>query len=95
MAQGAGITEPWLPRLLRTSRIDHVRGKEIVVDLATPQKIQIDGESAGRAGKIRGRVDHGALNVRVPPKPPEKPDKASKASTAEPPYVAETGEHEI
>jgi len=95
IAQGAGITEPWLPRLLRTSRIDHVRGKEIVVDLASPQKIQIDGESAGRAGKIRGRVDHGALTVRVPPKPAEKPDKASKASASDPADVPEDGNHEI
>ncbi|WP_062518014.1 diacylglycerol/lipid kinase family protein [Demequina gelatinilytica] len=66
VAQGAGIREPWHTRVWRTSRIDHVRGKRVDIRFDEPQKVQVDGESLGRATRVLGEVDAGALRLRVP-----------------------------
>lgn len=66
VAQGAGIKQPEALKAWRTSRIDHVRGKVVDIEMKHPQKIQVDGESLGRATAIRAEVDHGALRMRVP-----------------------------
>jgi diacylglycerol kinase (ATP) len=74
VAQGAGIKEPWLLRMWKTSRIDHVRGGRVEVRFAQPQKVQIDGEALGRARKIVARVHPKAFSVRVPQGSVEKRD---------------------
>ncbi|WP_062465322.1 diacylglycerol/lipid kinase family protein [Demequina soli] len=66
VAQGAGIREPWHQRVWRTSRIDHVRGETVEIRVTEAQKVQVDGESLGRATRIRAEVDPGALVLRVP-----------------------------
>ncbi len=66
VAQGAGVKDTSALRLLRASRIDHVKGKRVRIEMASPQKVQADGETLGRARTIIARVDHGALIVRVP-----------------------------
>ncbi len=77
MAQGAGLKDTSLLRVLNTSRIDHVRGKQFDIEMEQPQKVQVDGESLGRASKVHAFVQPGALKLRVPPgnNPPsaEKP----------------------
>ncbi|WP_061963135.1 diacylglycerol/lipid kinase family protein [Demequina aurantiaca] len=66
MAQGAGLKQPDAMRAWRTSRIDHVRGKSVEIQMKHPQKIQVDGESLGRATGIHAEVARGALRMRVP-----------------------------
>jgi YegS/Rv2252/BmrU family lipid kinase len=66
MAQNAGIRDPWWARMMKASRIDHVRARKVDVRFHLPQKVQVDGEVLGRATSITARVDHGALTVRVP-----------------------------
>ncbi|WP_062467343.1 diacylglycerol/lipid kinase family protein [Demequina maris] len=66
VAQGAGIREPWLLRVWKTSRIDHVRGQAVDIKVTEPQKVQVDGESLGRATRLRAEVDPAALVLRVP-----------------------------
>ena len=66
VAQGAGIREPWILRVWKTSRIDHVRGATVDIRTRDPEKVQVDGESLGRATRIKARVDAGALRLRVP-----------------------------
>ena len=66
VAQNAGVVDPWWARMMRASRIDHVRARHVEVLFHTPQKVQVDGEVLGRAAAITGRVDAGALMVRVP-----------------------------
>ncbi|WP_296664897.1 diacylglycerol kinase family protein [Demequina sp.] len=66
MAQGAGIRDPWVIRTWKTSRIDHVRGERVDIKVREAQKVQVDGESMGRATRIRAEVDAGALVLRVP-----------------------------
>lgn len=66
VAQGAGIKQTELLRMWRTSRIDHRRGREVTIEMETPQRVQVDGESLGRALGVRGRIQAGALLVRVP-----------------------------
>ncbi|WP_082093337.1 diacylglycerol/lipid kinase family protein [Demequina sediminicola] len=65
VAQGAGIRQRQALRAWRTSRIDHVRGVEVSVEMAQPQRVQVDGESLGRAIRLRGWVKPGALKIRV------------------------------
>ncbi len=65
MAQNAGIRDPWWARIMKASRIDHVRARKVEVLFHTPQKVQVDGEVLGRAAAITARVDAGALSVRV------------------------------
>lgn len=66
VAQGVGIRDPWVLRLWRTSRIDHLRGKEIDIRMREPQKVQVDGESLGRATRLRAVIQPAALTIRVP-----------------------------
>ncbi|SEJ66857.1 diacylglycerol/lipid kinase family protein [Demequina mangrovi] len=66
VAQGAGIREPWHTRVWRTSRIDHVRGQRVEIRFEEPQKVQVDGESLGRATRVLAEVDASALVLRVP-----------------------------
>jgi len=76
MAQNAGIRDPWWSRVLKASRVDHVRCEEVEVKFHQPQKVQVDGEVLGRASKITARVDPGALHVRVPAGAAEYPPDA-------------------
>ncbi|WNM27495.1 diacylglycerol kinase family protein [Demequina capsici] len=84
MAQGAGIKDTRLLRILRTSRIDHVRGTEFDIRMDQPQKVQVDGESLGRASRIHAFVQPAALTLRVPqgtvPQRTDEPKTADGAS---------------
>lgn len=73
VAQGAGLKQPQIPKEWRASRIDHVRGKEVLLNMETPQRVQADGESLGKASSVRGWVDPGVLTVRLP-RAKHKPD---------------------
>ncbi|WP_062389078.1 diacylglycerol/lipid kinase family protein [Demequina iriomotensis] len=88
VAQGAGIREPWHTRVWRTSRIDHVRGRRVEIRFEEPQKVQVDGESLGRATRVLAEVDAGALTLRVPASsvPGAEPadDAAALPSSSEP-----------
>lgn len=66
VAQGAGIKQSELLRAWRTSRIDHARGATVSIEMESPQRVQVDGESLGRAIRLRGHLRPGALVVRVP-----------------------------
>ncbi|MFV0285299.1 MAG: diacylglycerol/lipid kinase family protein [Demequina sp.] len=66
VAQGAGIKQTELLRTWRTSRIDHRRGRSVTIEMENPQRVQVDGESLGRAQRIHGRIQPGALLIRVP-----------------------------
>lgn len=66
MAQGAGLKQPDALKAWRTSRIDHVRGTSVDIQMKHPQKVQVDGEPLGRATGIHAEVAHGALTIRVP-----------------------------
>ena len=66
VAQGAGIREPWILRVWKTSRIDHRRGQRIDIRMSEPQKVQVDGESLGRATRLLARIQPEALILRVP-----------------------------
>ena len=46
-------------------RMDHWRGREIVLTADTPQPAQLDGDPVGDARQLRLRVDERALVVRV------------------------------
>jgi len=46
-------------------RMDHWRGREIVLTADTPQPAQLDGDPVGDAKQLRLRVDERALVVRV------------------------------
>lgn len=76
MAQGAGLKQPDALKAWRTSRIDHVRGKSVDIQMKHPQKVQVDGEPLGRATAIHAEVAHGALTIRVPARDPEPTDGA-------------------
>lgn len=84
IAQGAGIKQSELLRAWRVSRIDHARGEKVAIEMDAPYRVQVDGESLGRAKKVTAFVEHGALKVRVPafdaPAPktvaPTEPNKA-------------------
>ncbi len=64
VAQGAGVRMPDILKAYGTSRIDHARGKSIVVAMNHMYKVQADGEGLGLARKVTATVDHGALLVR-------------------------------
>ncbi|MFN3867204.1 MAG: diacylglycerol/lipid kinase family protein [Demequina sp.] len=71
IAQGAGIKQSELLREWRVSRIDHARGSKVEVEMDAPYRVQVDGESLGRARKVSAFVDPGALKVRVPAREPQ------------------------
>lgn len=64
VAQGAGLKVPDVLKAYGTSRIDHVRGKSIVVTMDHMYKVQADGEGLGLARGVTANVDHGALLMR-------------------------------
>lgn len=64
VAQGAGVRIPDVLKAYGTSRIDHARGKAIVVTMDHMYKVQADGEGLGLARSVTATVDHGALVVR-------------------------------
>ena len=64
VAQGAGLRVPDVLKAYGTSRIDHARGKSIVVTMDHMYKVQADGEGLGLARGVTATVDHGALMVR-------------------------------
>jgi diacylglycerol kinase family enzyme len=64
VAQGAGLRVPDVMKAYGTSRIDHARGKSIVVTMDHMYKVQADGEGLGLARGVTATVDHGALIVR-------------------------------
>lgn len=64
VAQGAGVRVPDVLKAYGTSRIDHARGKTIVVSMDHMYKVQADGEGLGLARGVTATVDHGALLVR-------------------------------
>lgn len=66
VAQGAGIRQPEVLHAWRTSRIDHARATSVTVEMESPQRVQVDGESLGMAIRIRGHVDPASLTVRIP-----------------------------
>ena len=66
VAQGAGVRDPWVSRVWRTSRIDHVRGRTVDIKVRETQKVQVDGDSLGRATRVHAEIDPGALVLRVP-----------------------------
>lgn len=66
VAQGAGLKEPRVNRFWRNSRIDHARGEAFEIRVKEPQKVQVDGESLGRATRIKAEVQADALVLRVP-----------------------------
>ncbi|WP_084128557.1 diacylglycerol kinase family protein [Demequina sp. NBRC 110055] len=66
VAQGAGIKQTELLRTWRTSRIDHRRGQSVTIDMDSPQRVQVDGESLGRASRVKGRIQAGGLLIKVP-----------------------------
>lgn len=61
--QGLGLRSQ-LPA--RAGRMEHVRGRDVVVRLDHPVHVQVDGDVLGKASVARARVDPGALVVRVP-----------------------------
>lgn len=81
VAQGAGIREPWHSRVLSTSRIDHVRGTTVEIQFTETQKVQVDGESLGRATRIRAEIDPGALVLRMPRDANDKDEPKGKDKT--------------
>lgn len=64
VAQGAGLRVPDVMKAYGTSRIDHARGKSIVVSMRQLHKVQADGEGLGLARRVTAKVDPGALIVR-------------------------------
>ena len=66
IAQGAGIKQSELLQAWRASRIDHGRGAAVEITMASPERIQVDGEVLGRASKVRAWLDPSSLKVRVP-----------------------------
>ncbi|WP_062077333.1 diacylglycerol/lipid kinase family protein [Demequina globuliformis] len=66
VAQGAGIKQSEVLRAWRTSRIDHARAKSVSIEMESPQRVQVDGESLGRAIRLRGHIEPAALTVRIP-----------------------------
>jgi diacylglycerol kinase (ATP) len=64
VAQGAGWRVPDALKAYGTSRIDHARGKSIVVTMDHLRNVQADGEGLGLARAVTATVDHGALLVR-------------------------------
>lgn len=63
--QGEGREAPTLPTSWRVGRIDHVRARSVEVSLESPQRVQVDGESLGRAMRVAARVVPHALRMRT------------------------------
>jgi diacylglycerol kinase family enzyme len=51
----------------KIGRIDHVRARQVTVQIVGGEQVQVDGEPVGRAKQLSARVDPGALVVRVAP----------------------------
>ncbi len=49
----------------KIGRIDHVRARQVKVQIVGGEQVQVDGESVGRAKQLSARVDPAALVVRV------------------------------
>jgi diacylglycerol kinase family enzyme len=62
--QGTGLPSPSRSERWRAGRIDHARAVTATVELETPQRVQVDGDSLGRAVSVSARVEPGALQVR-------------------------------
>lgn len=86
VAKSSGIREPWILRVLKTSRIDYASGETIDIRIREAQKVQVDGESLGRATRLRASVAAGALVLRVPasslPSAEPAPDAGAPPSPA-------------
>ncbi len=54
----------------KIGRIDHVRARQVTVQIVGGEQMQVDGESVGRVREMSARVDPGALVVRVAPTKP-------------------------
>jgi diacylglycerol kinase family enzyme len=67
--------------------VTYAKGRDFELRLDTLEEIQIDGDEWGTARAVHGRVDPGALLVRVPAIPPAKvaPDAPDAASRTAPP----------
>ncbi|WP_084038962.1 diacylglycerol kinase family protein [Demequina sp. NBRC 110053] len=66
IAQGAGIKQSEVLQAWRASRIDTATGRKVEISMASPERVQVDGEELGRATRITAVLDPGALKVRVP-----------------------------
>ncbi len=66
VAQGAGIKQSELLKAWRVSRIDHAQGERVTITMASPLRVQIDGEVLGRARKFSAFIKPKALRMRVP-----------------------------
>ncbi|WP_163275038.1 diacylglycerol/lipid kinase family protein [Cellulomonas iranensis] len=60
--QGVGVRNE-LPN--KIGRIDHARARELHIEVAGGEHVQVDGDIVGRARELTARVDPGALVVRV------------------------------
>ncbi|RMI05059.1 diacylglycerol/lipid kinase family protein [Cellulomonas triticagri] len=61
--QGAGVRTQ-LPN--KIGRIDHARAREVHLQIAGGEWVQVDGDVLGQVTELSARVDPGALKVRVP-----------------------------
>ena len=52
----------------KIGRIDHVRARQVTVEIVGGDQVQVDGESVGRARRLSARIDPEALVVRVAPR---------------------------
>jgi diacylglycerol kinase family enzyme len=67
IAGWAGVAARVISRRRRGHpRVEHWRGRELVLTSETPQPAQLDGDPVGEALELRIRVAPGALLVRVP-----------------------------
>lgn len=66
IAQGAGIKQSELLQAWRASRIDHGRGRSVEITMASPERVQVDGEVLGRATRVKAWLEPSSLKVRVP-----------------------------
>jgi diacylglycerol kinase family enzyme len=60
--QGVGVRNE-LPN--KIGRIDHARARQLHIEVAGGEHVQVDGDIVGRAREVAARVDPGALVVRV------------------------------
>ncbi len=60
--QGVGVRNQ-LPA--KIGRIDHARAREVTIEVAGGEWVQVDGDVIGQATTLAARVDPGALVVRV------------------------------
>lgn len=65
IAQGAGIRQPDVLKAYGASRIDHARGKRVVLAMDHLRPVQADGEPLGLARTVTAAIDPGSLVVRV------------------------------